>query len=170
MWRSWPPIILFLLTRLFSVRKLCALVVGVKSSKKFAALGWPPQLTLSTNGNILYFSIGIDKSRKGWGWANETKKSTTQGNSITDFWARVCKRLRRPGIDPKESIFPAYVAWRAGTSNRVVEPARLAGNRFLGSLKGLLIRSRFHFSITMICIRDASTVIPCGTITNEINK
>jgi hypothetical protein len=41
-----------------------------------------------------------------------------------------------PGIDFKESIPSAYVAWQAGTSNRVVVPARQAGNRFLGSLKG----------------------------------
>ncbi len=33
----------------------------------------------------------------------------------------------------KESIRPAYVAWRAGTSNRVVVLVRQAGNRFLGS-------------------------------------
>jgi hypothetical protein len=35
----------------------------------------------------------------------------------------------------------ACVAWRAGTTNRVVVAARQAGNRFLGSLKGLQIRS-----------------------------
>ncbi len=32
-------------------------------------------------------------------------------------------------------------AWRAGTSKRVVVPVRQAGNRFLGSLKGLQIRA-----------------------------
>ncbi len=37
---------------------------------------------------------------------------------------------------------PAYVAWRAGTSNRVVGPARQAGNWFLGSLTGLQIRAQ----------------------------
>jgi hypothetical protein len=37
----------------------------------------------------------------------------------------------------QESIPPAYVAWRTGASNRVVVPARQAGNQFLGSLKGL---------------------------------
>jgi hypothetical protein len=36
----------------------------------------------------------------------------------------------------------AYVAWQAGTTNRVVVPARQAGNRFLGSLKGLQIRAQ----------------------------
>jgi hypothetical protein len=46
--------------------------------------------------------------------------------NILNIWARICKRLRSPGID---------VAWRAGTSNRVVVPAHQAKNRFLGSLK-----------------------------------
>ncbi len=49
--------------------------------------------------------------------------------------ARIFKRLRSPGIDSKKSIPPAYEACRAGTSNRVVVPARQAGNRFLGSGK-----------------------------------
>ncbi len=31
--------------------------------------------------------------------------------------------------------------WRASTTNRVIVPARQAGNRFLGSLKGLQIRA-----------------------------
>jgi hypothetical protein len=34
-----------------------------------------------------------------------------------------------------------YVAWRAGTTNRAVVPARQAGNRFRGSFKGLQIRA-----------------------------
>ncbi len=55
--------------------------------------------------------------------------------------ARICKRLRSPGIDSEESITPAYVAWRAGTTNRDVVPARQAGNRFLGSLKDLQIQT-----------------------------
>ncbi len=38
--------------------------------------------------------------------------------------ARICKRLGSPGIDSKEPIPPAYVAWRAGTSNKVVVLAR----------------------------------------------
>jgi hypothetical protein len=40
-----------------------------------------------------------------------------------------------------ESILPAYVAWRAGTANRLVVSA---GKRFLGSLKGLQIRALFR--------------------------
>jgi hypothetical protein len=43
------------------------------------------------------------------------------------------------GIDSEESISPAYVVWRAGTKNRVVVPARQAGNRYLVSLKDLRI-------------------------------
>ncbi len=53
-----------------------------------------------------------------------------------------------PGIDSKESILPAYVAWRVGMSSRVVVPARQVGNRFLGSLKGLQIRALFS---TVLC-------------------
>ncbi len=37
---------------------------------------------------------------------------------------RICQRLRSSEIDSKESIPPAYVAWRADTSNRVVVPVR----------------------------------------------
>ncbi len=40
------------------------------------------------------------------------------------------------------AIPPAYVVWRAGSSNRVVVPARQAGNRFPGSSKCLQIRAR----------------------------
>jgi hypothetical protein len=58
--------------------------------------------------------------------------------------ARICKRLRSPGTDSEESIPPAYVAWRVSTANRVVVPARQAGNRFLGSLKGLQIRAQYR--------------------------
>jgi hypothetical protein len=56
-------------------------------------------------------------------------------------WDRICKRLRRPGIDSEDSIPPAFVVRRAGTTNRVIVPARQAENRFLGSIKGLQIRA-----------------------------
>jgi hypothetical protein len=42
----------------------------------------------------------------------------------------------------QESIPPAYVAWRDGTPYRVVVLAQQAGNRFLGSLKGLQSRAQ----------------------------
>jgi hypothetical protein len=62
--------------------------------------------------------------------------------SQVQYRARICKCLWSPGIDFEELISPAYVAWRAGTKNRVVALARQAGNRFLDSLKGLLIRAQ----------------------------
>jgi hypothetical protein len=68
-----------------------------------------------------------------------TFNSDTQGYLLR---TRSRKRFRSPGIDSKESIPPTYVAWRAGTSKRVVAPARRAGNRFLGLLKGLQIRAQ----------------------------
>ncbi len=46
----------------------------------------------------------------------------------TEPWARILKRLWSPGIDSKEWIPPAYVAWRASTivdnpiSPRVLAP------------------------------------------------
>ncbi len=43
--------------------------------------------------------------------------------------ARICERLRSPGIDYKESIPPAYVARQAGTKNLQI----YHWNRFLGS-------------------------------------
>ncbi len=64
--------------------------------------------------------------------------------------ARICKRFRSPGIDSVESILPAYVAWRAGTSNRVVALARRAGNRFLVSLKGLHIRAQISLCVVKV--------------------
>ncbi len=53
------------------------------------------------------------------------------------YRARICKRLRSPKIDSKESIPPAFVAWRAGTISLFVVAARHASylgwrNRFLG--------------------------------------
>ncbi len=58
-----------------------------------------------------------------------------------------CKRLWSPGIDSEKSIQTAHVAWRAGTTCRVVVPARQAGNRFLGSLKVLKIRAQCSWSL-----------------------
>jgi hypothetical protein len=50
--------------------------------------------------------------------------------------SRICKRLRRPGIDSEESIPPACVAWRASTTNRVV----VTGPPGSESIPGLLKR------------------------------
>ncbi len=56
--------------------------------------------------------------------------------------AHIFKHLESPGIDSEESILPAYVSWRASATNMVIVPTRQAGNRFLGSLKGLQIRAQ----------------------------
>jgi hypothetical protein len=62
-------------------------------------------------------------------------------NLYKEPWARVCKRFRSPGIGSKESIPPAYVAWRAGKTNRVTVPARQAGGiDSLESIPALLKR------------------------------
>ncbi len=42
-------------------------------------------------------------------------------------FGNISKRLRNQEIDSKESIPPAYIARRTGTSNRVVVPAHQAG-------------------------------------------
>ncbi len=70
-----------------------------------------------------------------WGLGTEEEEGYRTGPPEPVF-ANV---LWSPGIDSHESIAPAYVVWRAGTKNRVVVPARQAGNRFLVSLKGLQI-------------------------------
>ncbi len=49
--------------------------------------------------------------------------------------ARICKRLRSPGIDSEESIPPTYVTWRAGATNRVCAPVRQAKESIPGLLK-----------------------------------
>ncbi len=55
----------------------------------------------------------------------------------TTLRARICERLRRPGIDSKEPIPPAYVAWRPGTLTLfVVRPDKL--QRLAESIPGLL--------------------------------
>jgi hypothetical protein len=51
--------------------------------------------------------------------------------------ARICKRLNSPGIDSKESIPPAYVAWLAGQYDNPIccnNPPGYVGwwNRLLG--------------------------------------
>jgi hypothetical protein len=64
------------------------------------------------------------------------------GLSYLPARARICKCLWSLGIDSEESISPAYVAWRVGTTIRVVVMARQDGNRCLDSLKGLQIRAQ----------------------------
>jgi hypothetical protein len=51
------------------------------------------------------------------GLASDAQKCPDPDWVILDpkHWPRIFKLLRGPGIDSKESIPPAYVAWRAGT-------------------------------------------------------
>jgi hypothetical protein len=59
-----------------------------------------------------------------------------------------------PGIDSEESTPPAYVAWLAGTTNRVIFPVPRLGNRFLGSLKGLQIQTLQGFPALAFSLQD----------------
>ncbi len=74
-------------------------------------------------------------------WAGGVTPRPALTTTLFPNWDRICKRLMRPGIDSEDSIPPAYVVWRAGTTNRVIVPTRQAENRFLGSIKGLQIRA-----------------------------
>ncbi len=94
---------------------------------------------------MIRLSLGpfpYDRWRKDW-IAYRTCRICTRTSYLSGrFRARICKRLWNPETNSEESIQLAYVAWRAGSTNRVVVPlpARQAGNRFLGSLTGLQIR------------------------------
>jgi hypothetical protein len=68
-------------------------------------------------------------------WFPATKLNIKCSYSYTEYRARICKRLRSPKIDSKESIPPSYVAWRFGTSNKVAVPARRLGISIPGLLK-----------------------------------
>jgi hypothetical protein len=60
------------------------------------------------------------------------------------FRARICKRLRSPGIDSEESIPSAYVAWRAGTTTLFLLSSslhRLFKNSGTGQRDPFLFRS-----------------------------
>ncbi len=74
---------------------------------------------------------------------------------MSDAWALICKRLRSPGIDSKASIPPAYVAWRADRTNRVIAPARQE-HRLAESVPGLLNR----LQIRALLYKDDVTVFP----------
>ncbi len=77
------------------------------------------------------------------------------------------KRLWRPGIDSEESIPPACVARRAGSTNRVVVPARQHENRFLRSLKGLQIRAQDCWQVCLhIQLRLPTTELYVSPILN----
>jgi hypothetical protein len=54
----------------------------------------------------------------------EGKPLCVCGSAHQLFRARICKRFWSPGIDSEELIPAAFVVWRAGTTNKVVLPAR----------------------------------------------
>jgi hypothetical protein len=53
-----------------------------------------------------------------WNGTSEAKQVPFGPKKVEIFRAQICKRLRSPGIDSKESIPPAYVAsgpvWQTG--------------------------------------------------------
>jgi hypothetical protein len=59
-----------------------------------------------------------------------------------------------------------YVVWRAGTTNSVVVQARQAGNRFLGSVKGLQIQALIPFLCTVHYLQSRSQEenLPCWKV------
>jgi hypothetical protein len=124
------PILFSSLCRLYLLYHHCTIVTFVQYSQHIILIVttcWPKCLTQCAKGPL--FAIG---------------KIFDQRKILCrefGYRALICKRLRSPGIDSKESIPPVYVARRAGTSNRVVVPARQAWNRFLDSLKGIQIRA-----------------------------
>ncbi len=71
---------------------------------------------------------------------------------ISESWARIWKRFRSPGIDSKESVPRAYVAWRADMTNGVFIPVRqatLAGRiDSLELIPGLIQRLKIRALIT----------------------
>ncbi len=101
-----------------------------------------------TNENLIWFCASFHRALSFNLWF--IKQNQTEGR------ARICKRLRSPGIDSEGAIPPAYVARLAGTANRVVLPACQAGNRFLGSWKCLQIRAQYDYE--MFVMRYSTTV------------
>jgi hypothetical protein len=69
-----------------------------------------------------FFTGSRDKEARGSS-VSAPRKGCLRPTSHHDFRARICKRLWSPEIDSEESIQLAYVAWRAGTTNKVVVPA-----------------------------------------------
>jgi hypothetical protein len=78
---------------------------------------------------------------------------------------RICARLWSPGIDSEESIPLVYVSWWAGTTSRIVVPARQAGNRFLGTLQGVQIRA-----LAKCCLGGCLQEPRCTDVGTTVNR
>ncbi len=113
---------------------------------------WGAGWTASWKSTRRWWESTLKPSRGASNWFLLLRpRKSRGGRRCADSRARICKRLWSPEIDSEESTPPSYVAWRVGTPNRVVVQARQAGNRFLGSLKGLQIpaqRSGRHITTT----------------------
>jgi hypothetical protein len=68
---------------------------------------------------------------------NASEQRPMDSNPESEFVNVKEPRNRFQGIDSATNA-----AWRAGKSTRIVVPARQAGSRFLGPLKGLQIRAQ----------------------------
>jgi hypothetical protein len=107
------------------------------------------------------------------------KNHDCQGVQTQTEPARICKRLRRPGIDSVESTPPAYVAWRTGIARYRYDKNLVVGiDSWAGSLKGLQIRAQRPVSMTKcnvmcVCeleiklIKEMSTEPSCANISGS---
>jgi hypothetical protein len=83
-----------------------------------------------------------------------SKATTGEGGGVEEVIRRMWREPvlvnlygARESIPRNRFRHAVYEAWRPGTKNRVVVPARQARNRFLVSLTGLQIRALARHSI-----------------------
>ncbi len=99
---------------------------------------------------------------------NHINKSPT---TISFYLAHICKRLWSPGIDSKLSNPLAYIAWSAGTTNKIVVLARHAENRFLACFKCLQIRALGINKIQFqCCFYSMGNMVTMKNITSHITR
>jgi hypothetical protein len=82
------------------------------------------------------------------------KTNAGDTGDTNDFRARICKRLRSPGIDSQKSIPLAYVAWRAGTTKKGCR----TGPPGWESIPGLLKRSTNTGSVWVYIWQKSKTI------------
>ncbi len=132
--------------------------------RRDSPLEWLPGLATPSPSSVMYPGGGVSVigklalsghvSPRPAAWARIFKLLRSPGIDYKEKSiqpALICKRLWSPGIDSENSIPTArlYVAWRAGTPCRVFVPTPKAGNRFLGSLKGLLYKYELWRAVTI---------------------
>ncbi len=105
--------------------------VGARNQVGIGLSYWPASLCSLTTQSQTWFLESILRPIVGLKFSTPDYTGCGEGggmmaSSDTTSRARICKRLWSPGIDSEESISPAYVAWRASTTNRVsYRPARV---------------------------------------------